>query len=205
MNNRFLKYLMVLVVILGLFSITYTFNSPILVQAQQPTGSVPTVTPLTTGPTGVVDTGVTDFAKVRSGPSTLYDEVGNLQPGEVVSVKGKTAAGDWLLIAYPTGKKGEGWVWAYYLTVKGGELPVVEIPPTPTPRYTATIDPTMASQFVITPEATRLPTFTPAAPMTVPTYSTGMIGSGKIPVGLIILLLAGLGGLLGLVSFFQSR
>jgi hypothetical protein len=89
--------------------------------------------------------------------------------------------------------------------VTGGELPVLEIPPTPTAKYTATIDPTMAAQFVITPAATRLPTFTAPAPLTIPTYSTDVIGNGHIPVGLVILILAGLGILFGLISYIQSR
>jgi hypothetical protein len=205
MKYRFFRILMVLTILLGLFTISYTINTPITVQAQQPTGSIPTVTPLSTGPTASVKVGLGESVKVRGGPSTLYDQVGVILPGATVSVVGKTMAGDWLLIAYPGIQGGQGWVWALYMDVTGGELPVVEIPPTPTAKMTATIDPTMAAQFVITPEATRMPTFTAAAPLTIPTYSTGTIGSGRIPVGLVILILAGLGGLVGMISYFQSR
>jgi hypothetical protein len=205
MKFKIMRSLLLPLLLIGLLITLYTFNTPILVQAQQPTGSVPTVTPLSTGPTGVVNTGIVQSATVRSGPSTLYDQIGLLLPGEVVKIKGKTIAGDWLCIDYPSGNNGEGWVWAYYITVSGGELPVVEIPPTPTAKYTATIDPTMAAQFVITPAATRLPTFTAPAPLTIPTYSTGVIGNGHIPVGLVILILAGLGILFGMISYIQSR
>ena len=50
-----------------------------------------------------------------------------------------------------------------------GPLPIVEPPPSPTPQYTATIDPTLAAQFVITIQPTRLPTFTEPAPIVIPT------------------------------------
>lgn len=205
MKFKFVRFVLLPVIFIGLITTLYTFNSPIVVQAQQPTGSIPTVTPLSNGPTGVVNTGQVEFALVRSGPSTLYDEIGVLLPGQVVNVIGKTMAGDWLKIEYPKGDNGVGWVYSINLTVSGGEIPVVEIPPTPTPKITRTIDPTMAAQFVITPAATRLPTFTAPAPMTIPTYSTGVIGNGHIPVGLVILILAGLGCLFGVISYIQSR
>jgi hypothetical protein len=152
-----------------------------------------------------VKVGLEETIKVRSGPSTLYDQIGVILPGVPVAVKGKTIAGDWLLIEYPGVPGGEGWVWSLYMDVSGGELPVVEPPPTPAPKVTATIDPTMAAQFVITPQATLLPTYTQPAPLTIPTYSTGLSSTGSIPVGLIIIILAGLGSVIGLFSIFQSR
>ncbi len=205
MKFKFVRFVLLPAIFIGLITTLYTLNSPIVVQAQQPTGSIPTVTPLSNGPTGVVNTGYTDFVTVRSGPGSLYEELGVLLPGQVVNIIGKTMAGDWLKIEYPKGNNGEGWVFATYMTVSGGEIPVVEIPPTPTPKDKPTIDPTMAAQFVITPAATRLPTFTAPAPMTIPTYSTGVIGNGHIPVGLVILILAGLGCLFGIISYIQSR
>lgn len=205
MKHKIIKILMVIILLIGFLAISYTVKAPVLVQAQQPTGSIPTVTPLSTGPTASVKAGYGESVKVRSGPSTLYDQIGVILTGATVNVKGKTVASDWLLIEYPGVPNSEGWVWAAYMDTKGGEIPVVEIPPTPTPKVTTTIDPTMAAQFVITPESTRLPTFTEAAPITVPTYSEGNIGSGKIPVGLVILILAGLGVLVGTISFVQSR
>jgi hypothetical protein len=205
MKRYAIRILMVVVLLSALLTIVYTVQDPILVQAQQPTGSIPTVTPLSTGPTGTVKVGYGESIYVRSGPGTLYNQVGVLLPGATVSVLGKTVSGDWLLISYPGVSGGQGWVWALYMDVTPGELPIMEIPPTPTPKITATIDPTMAAQFVITPEATRLPTFTQAAPLTIPTFSTGTIGNGHIPVGLIILILAGLGSLIGMISFIQSR
>lgn len=205
MKLKSIKIILVVTILVCLLTISYTINPPNLVQAQQPTGSIPTVTPLTTGPQASVKAGYGESVKVRSGPGTTYDQVGVILTGETVNIIGKTMAGDWLLIEYFGVSGSEGWVWSAYMNITGGEIPVVEIPPTPTPKVTNTIDPTMAAQFVITPESTRMPTFTAAAPVTIPTYSEGNIGSGKVPVGLVILILAGLGVLVGMISFVQSR
>ncbi len=205
MKLKVFRGLVLFFLCLGLVSITFTLETPKTVQAQQPTGSIPTITGSPTGPMATVKVGLEETIKVRSGPSTLYDQIGVILPGVPVSVKGKTIAGDWLLINYPGAAGGEGWVWSLYMDVTGGELPVVEPPPTPAPKVTATIDPTMAAQFVITPQSTPLPTYTQAAPITIPTYSSGLASSGNIPVGLVIIILAGLGAVIGLFSIFQSR
>jgi len=205
MSSKIIKWLIIFSTLIGLVAISFTLETPKTVQAQQPTGSIPTVTGSPTGPTATVKVGHEDLVNVRNGPSTLYDQIGVILPGVTVTVKGKTIAGDWLLIDYPGVSGGEGWVYASFMDVAGGELPIVEIPPTPAPKVTATIDPTMAAQFVITPESTRMPTYTPPAPITIPTYTTGLSSSGNIPVGLIIIILAGLGVLIGLFSIFQSR
>lgn len=205
MKLRVFKGLILFFFVLGLVTILFTIKTPKKVYAQQPTGSIPTVTGSATGPMATVKVGLEETIKVRSGPSTLYDQIGVILPGVPVSVKGKTIAGDWLLIDYPGVPSGEGWVWSLYMDVTSGELPVVEPPPTPEPKTTATIDPTMAAEFVITPQATQLPTYTQPAPLTIPTYTTGLSSSGNIPVGLIIIILAGLGVVIGLFSIFQSR
>lgn len=71
-----------------------------------------------------------------------------------------------------------------------GELPIIEPPPTPTPLYTTTIDPTLAAQFVMTPVPTNLPTFTPAQPLVIPTFTDapGTSAIGGVPMGLVILI-----------------
>ena len=200
------RWLFISVTIISMIITIYGLNPPRLVQAQQPTGSIPTVTGTPTGPTAVVKTGMSENINVRNYPSTLADQIGVVLPGQIVYVKGKTIAGDWLLIDYPGVSGGEGWVWALYMDVSGGELPIVEIPPTPAPKVTATIDPTLAAQFIQTPIPTRLPTFTPPPPVIIPTF-TDYSGStpGLIPVGLIIIVLIGLGLLIGLFIYIQGR
>jgi hypothetical protein len=197
-----------IIIIIGLLIVTsYTLTDVNNVHAQQPTGSIPTVTGTPKGPTAKVRIGLTeDRVNVRSGPSIEYPEIGVILLGAEVPVVGRSIGGDWLVVEYPGVTGGIGWVWARYMSVTPGELAVVESPPLPEPIRTITIDPTMAAQFVTTPIATRLPTFTQPAPLVIPTYdnSTGQT-LGGIPIGLIIIILAGTGILLGLFSYFQSR
>jgi len=193
-------------IFLGLLSIIF-LSVPKNVIAQQPTGSIPTVTGTPKGVTAKVKIGLTeDRVNVRSGPSVLYPQIGVILLGAEVPVVGKSAGGDWLVVEYPGAQGGIGWVWALYMDVGPGELAVIENPPSPVPITTITIDPTMAAQFITTPQATRLPTFTEPAPLSIPTFepSTGQVLAG-IPIGLIIVLLSVLGILLGLFSYFQSR
>jgi Bacterial SH3 domain len=205
MKFKKLRWFTLFLVLLGLATLLYTINPPQEVQAQQPTGSIPTVTGTPTGPVALANTGQTENINVRDYPSTLANQIGVILPGQTVYVKGKTIAGDWLLIDYPGVPGGQGWVWALYMTVTGGEVPVVEPPATPTPKVTVTINPTLAAQFVKTPRSTSLPTFTPPPALNIPTYSTGAASSGNIPIGLVIILLIGLGAVIGIFSFIQSR
>ena len=174
---------------------------------QQPTGSVPTVTGTPRGVIATVNLNQEDSINVRSGPGTLYDEVGILLPGQEAAVKGRTAGGDWLLIAYPGAPDGQGWVYSPLVDLTPGEVSIVEIPPTVTPLVTNTIDPTLAAQFVKTPVPSQMATFTPVDPLFVPTYedmtSTSFLGG--IPMGLVITILAVLGGLLAAISVIRNR
>jgi len=98
------------------------------------------------------------------------------------------------------------WVYAP-LVVPVGTLPIIEPPPTPTPRTTPTIDPTLAAQFIVEVPPTRLPTFTVPPPLALPTLvdPSGVGGTRRIPMGLLIVGL-GVVGLFGtLISFLRSR
>ena len=197
----------VIAILLVIFVNNFTSKSNYSVLAQQPTGSVPTVTGTPKGPMASIRYGFTEpFVNVRSGPSTLYDAIGIIYMGDQVPVKGKSIGGDWLLIEYYGVESSSGWVWALYMDVTPGEIPLVEMPPSPQPKVTFTIDPTMASQFITTPLATRLPTYTPPSPLVIPTFET--MDTQKfagIPVGFIIIILLGTGILIALFSYFQSR
>jgi hypothetical protein len=146
---------------------------------------------------------------VRSGPSTSdYPIVGTLVPGQTVLVKGRTQGGAWIQIYFPGVPEGVGWVATINLNIPVGmSIPVAEPPPTPVPQVTATIDPTLAAQFIVTPMPTRLATFTFPAPLVVPTLQPAALsnGSGGIPMGMIIVILAALGVFLGLVSLIRGR
>lgn len=174
---------------------------------QQPTVSVPTVTGT---PVGSVIRVNADNAQinVRSGPGTDYVSIGVMIAGEEAAAYGRSAGGSWIQVAYPGVESGVGWVYSPLVTIlRGGDLPVLEPPPTATPRITPTIDPTLASQFIQESQPTRLPTFTAPPPLVLPTYSppeSSPIQVG-IPIGLIIVILGVIGLLGSLVSLIRGR
>ena len=197
--------ILVLILVVGLF---VALNSPYPVSAQIPTVDIATVTGTAIGPYIVVrqDAEQTQI-NVRSGPGTFYDKVGVLLTGQQVPAKGRSVGGEWVYIEYPGVTGSAAWVYSPLVEVFGGELSIVEPPPTPTPLITATIDPTLAAQFVVTNAPTRLPTYTEPAPLAIPTFNAveNDQGVAGIPVGMIILVIFGLGVLLGVVSMAQGR
>lgn len=157
-------------------------------------------------PAGVVVTVTyTDPINVRSGPSTtLYPIIGQLNPGAVVPALGVSPAREWVQIAFPGSVDGTGWVYASFITVSGGELRVVESPPTPTPLVTNTIDPTLAAAFPVQPTQTRLPTFTPPPPLSMPQYEDQSPAAPRI-FGFFIVGLGLIGAAGLLVSFLLKK
>lgn len=175
--------------------------------AQQPTGSVPTVTSTPRGPYVVVNTLTANDTQinVRAGPSRLSEKVGVLLVGQEANALGKY--GEWVLIEYPVGPDGTAWVYGNLVSLFGGDLPEVEPPATATPDVTRTVDPTLAAQFLTTPDATRLPTFTEPAPLEIPTYTldVGNTAAGGVPMGLIIVGLGALGIFLVVIALISGR
>lgn len=189
----------------------FGFNLMGIVQAgplsQQPTGVIPTVTSTPSGPYVIVNAIAANETQVnvRSGPSALTEKVGVLIVGQQANAFGRY--GDWVQIEYPGIPGGKAWIYGNYVTIFGGNLPLLEPPPTSTPNVTKTIDPTLAAQFLITPESTRLPTFTEPPPLEIPTYTSDIDngGVGGIPVGLIIIALGSLGIFLGVIALISGR
>ncbi len=202
--------------LVGLTSVFILFISAILyqpvlanVEAQIPTGSVPTVTSTASGPIVSVRLDIDQpSVNVRAGPSASdYGIIGILQLGQTAVAKGRTAGGEWFMIEYPGVKGGIGWVYSALVNITPGELPIVEPPPTTTPLVTVTIDPTMAAQFVVTIAPTRLPTFTPPPQLVIPTFYAENNGTNStgLPMGLVIIGLAVVGIFLGLFALAQGR
>lgn len=175
--------------------------------AQQPTGSVPTVTSTPRGAYVIVNplTATDTQINVRAGPSALTEKVGVLLIHQEANAIGRY--GDWIQIEYPGTPGGKAWVYGNLVTLFGDNLPLIEPPPTSTPNVTQTIDPTLAAQFLITPDATRLPTFTEPAPLEIPTFETGTGTSavGGVPMGLVIIGLGALGIFLGVIALISGR
>jgi hypothetical protein len=196
--------------VLGLLlvSVSPVYADPV---AQQPTVSIATVTGTPKGPTVSVDPNANeDQINVRSGPGTDYAKVGVLIIGEEAPALGKSFTGEWIQIAYPGVEDGVAWVFSGLVSLtQGSELPIIEPPSTPTPQITATIDPTLAAQFLVEAQPTRLPTFTAPPPLVIPTFEpsggTGAVAASTFPMGLVISILGSMGLIGALVSFLRER
>jgi hypothetical protein len=207
MKFRFPALILLVLVIIGLAAFSWIPTVEGSSLPQMPTSNIPTVTGT---PIGAMITVTIDQEQinVRSGPSRLYPAVGVLLAEQSAAAKGRSAGGDWILIDYPGAEGGMAWVYAPLVILSPGSvLPIVEPPPTPTPLYTTTIDPTLAAQYVYTLVPTRMATFTPAPPLKIPTYApaSSLIGQGGLPTGLVIVILFSLGILIGLFSLVQNR
>ena len=195
--------------ILLLILISFGFIIPVISSGffQIPTVDIPTVTGTDRGVVvRVKNDDSNPQINVRSGPGTEYDRVGTLVSNQEVVGKGRTEGGSWILIEYQGGPDGYAWVYSSYVDYVG-DLPIVVVPNTPTPRITNTIDPTLAAQFIITVEPTRLPTFTEPAPLSIPTFDTvaGVNVTGGVPMGMIIVICGILGIIIGLFALSQRR
>lgn len=184
-----------------------SFRASVSAQAAAtPQNTVQADTPTPGGPTPFITNTYNDNVNVRTGPSTVYYPIiGQIPIGATAPALGVSPSRTWIQIAYPAGPGGVGWVYAPNVTLSPGYLPVLEPPPTPTPLATETIDPTFAAQFNIQPTGTRLPTFTPPAPLVVPTFSESATRSSGSPMGIVIIAIALTGTLVLAASLFIRR
>lgn len=188
---------------LGLFS---PMSPPVL--AQQPTGSIATVTGTPSGPIVTVFQNL-QVIHVYAGPSSFdYPSVGILLANETAPAIGRSEERpDWIQISYQGVQNSVGWVYGPYVKLSPGAiLPFVEVPSTPTPISTPTINPTLEAAFIGQQTPTRLPTFTPPPPLDQPSFTDSPNASPTaIPTGLLILSL-GLFGFFGaVISYLRDR
>jgi hypothetical protein len=189
--------------LLGLFD---PANPPVL--AQQPTGSIPTVTGTPGGPVVTVYQDL-PVIHVHAGPGSFdYPSIGILLGNQSAPAIGRAEERlDWIQIIYPGVPNSVGWVYAPYVKLSPGALlPLVEIPATPTPISTPTINPTLESAFIGQQTPTRLPTFTPPPPLDQPVFNdTASSSTISIPAGLLILSLALFGFFGAVISYLRGR
>ncbi|MGD8403355.1 MAG: hypothetical protein PVJ21_06820 [Anaerolineales bacterium] len=204
---RWLKLIFLGLVLATLAVFALQMPSKSIVNAQQPTGSVPTVTGTVSGPVVTVYTDLEQI-EVYAGPSTyLYPAVGVLLAGQSAPALGRGSDPDWIQVFYPGVPGSNAWVYAPYVRISpGARLQTVEAPPTPTPFSTPTINPTLAAAFIAPETPTRLPTFTPPAQIIIPTF-TDEEGdqSNRIPIGLLIFSLGFVGALGVFISYLRGR
>ena len=174
--------------------------------AQQPTGSVPTVTGTAAGMIVRVRIDQSnEIVPVYAGPSSYsYPSIGVVLMGQEIPAYGISDDGNWIQIYYAGVPGSVAWVYGPYVEIiKTGNLPVLP-PPTLIPQITSTIDPTLVSAFIDPVTPTRLPTFTPAPELIVATFLPD-VQVNRVPAGLLILGLGFIGGFGVLISFLRGR
>ena len=195
-------------VILGIIFLAWMSPAPMPALAQQPTGSIPTVTGTPSGPIITVDSSLQNI-RVYAGPSSFdYPAIGVLLGNESAPALGRGQdKEDWIQIYYPGVPGSVGWVWALQVKLSPGALlPSIEVPPTPTPMSTPTINPTLESAFIGEMTATRLPTFTPPPPLELPSFTdAASTAQSRIPTGLLIVILALFGFFGAVISYLRGR
>lgn len=176
------------------------------VQAQQPTGSIPTVTGTPSGMIVAVNFDI-ETVNVYSGPSSyLYPAVGVLLKGQEVPAYGISEDENWIQIYYPGVPGSVAWIYGPYVRIaQNGRLPEVESPPTPTPASTPEIDSTLAAAFITPITPVHLPTFTPPAPLVIATFLADSSTVDRVPMGLLILGLGFIGAFGILISYLRAR
>lgn len=205
--NRCLKIGFLVLGAIALVAILSISPSQDIAKAQQPTGSVPTVTGTVSGPFVTVYADLQQI-DVYAGPSTyLYPAVGVLLASQSVPALGRGVDQDWIQVFYPGVPGSTAWVYAPYVRISpGARLSIVDAPPTPTPFSTPTIDPTLAAAFIAPETPTRLPTFTPPAQLVVPTFvDEDQNRTNRIPIGLLVFSLGFIGALGALISYLRGR
>jgi len=205
---RWYRLRVVIIILVGILSFAFwVLPKTNIAVAQQPTGSVPTVTGTVSGPFVTVYADI-DQVNVYSGPSSfLYPAVGILVGEESVPVIGRARDDNWLQIIYLGVPGSTAWIYAPYVKISpGARLPYVDAPPTPTAISTPTIDATLSSAFIAPQTPTRLATFTPPAPISLPDFETeAPPETNRVPLGLLIFSLGFVGGLGVLISFLRGR
>lgn len=205
MARFWLKLSLWMVLLVGGMLLLFSSPTPEKVQAQQPTGDIPTVTGTPVGAFVTVNQDL-DSVNVRSGPSSyFYPRVGVLVRGQAAPALGRSPGGDWIMIGYTGAPGNVGWIYAPNVTLAAQDfLPVVDAPPTPTPLSTPTIDPTLAAAFIVPETPTRMPTFTPPPPLVIPTFvDETQFSETRIPMGLVIFSLGLIGVLGALISLVR--
>ncbi len=208
-KNKMRFYVLLLGLVISAVLLTGIIQVQASPQNQIPTGSIPTITGTPVGALIIVMDSELGYANVRSGPGTVgYDIVGVIVEGSEAPAIGRSPGGDWIQIIYPGVPGGTAWIYKDLVTLRG-TLDIVEPPPTPTPAVTATIDPTLAAQFLVEVQPTRLPTFTPPGELVaLPTFAaqnSASVPTTRVPLGLIIIGLFVLGLLGGLLSLLSGR
>jgi len=197
------------IVALLVFIATGFDAAPARAETDTPTPG-PSVTP-TFVPTATVGgpyVYVPEKVNVRTGPATYFDQVGVLVAGQMAPALGRTEVGEWILVEYPGAPGSQAWIYAALVTVRDAELmdlAVVVPPPTPTLSISTTLIYDTESGGPATAAATRLPTFTPAPPIVIPTFAPEAAGTARVPPIYYIGGLLALSLVFAIIAVMQQR
>jgi len=202
-NNKTIRFLAGMLALFAMFLASLLPSLNHSVWAQFPTLSIPT---MTSSPRGLYVRAIGDPENplnVRSFPNSTSTRVGVFLVGQEAKAYGYY--GDYVMIDYAGAPDNRGWIVLNRVEVFGGSLPMLQPPPTETPSITKTIDPTLAAQFIITAIPSRLPTFTEPPALQIPTFPAEVVGTttGGIPIGYVIVVLAGFGLFLTLIAVLR--
>ena len=197
------------IVALLVFIATGFAAAPARAETDTPTPG-PSVTP-TFVPTATVGgpyVYVPEKVNVRTGPATYFDQVGVLVAGQMAPALGRTEVGEWIQVEYPGAPGSQAWIYAALVTVRDAELmdlAVVVPPPTPTLSISTTLIYDTESGGPATAAATRLPTFTPAPPIVIPTFAPEALGPARVPPIYYIGGLLALSLVFAIIAVMQQR
>jgi uncharacterized protein YgiM (DUF1202 family) len=197
------------IVALLVFIATGFDAAPARAETDTPTPG-PSVTP-TFVPTATVGgpyVYVPEKVNVRTGPATYFDQVGVLVAGQMAPALGRTEVGEWIQVEYPGAPGSQAWIYAALVTVRDAELmdlAVVVPPPTPTLSISTTLIYDTESGGPATAAATRLPTFTPAPPIVIPTFAPEAAGPTRVPPIYYIGGLLALSLVFAIIAVMQQR
>ena len=145
---------------------------------------------------------------MRTGPATYFDQVGVLVAGQMAPALGRTEIGEWIQVEYPGAPGGQAWIYAPLVTVRDAELmdlPVVVPPATPTLSLSTTLIYDTETGGPATAAATRLPTFTPAPRIEIPTFAPEVAGAVRVPPIYYIGGLLALSLVFAIIAVMQQR
>lgn len=144
---------------------------------------------------------------VRSGPGTMYDQVGVMIPGQVGEVLGRSPDSTWLKIVLIGAPDNSGWVFRDFVNLVGElpNIPTLEPPPTPTLPPTSTPEFLSTPSGLVSPAPNALPTYTAPAPVVRPTLLPvqGTRDVVSLPPAVLIIVLVVLGTFGGMVSLMR--
>ena len=117
-------------------------NTPDLaatITAQAMTAAAPVSTAAPAGKSSTPQVSVSSPTNCRTGPSTAFDIVLTVNPGQEYDLIGKDSADGYWIINNPVG--GTCWLWGQYAVTSGDTASLPEVPPPPVPTAKATKTP----------------------------------------------------------------